>query len=156
MAHSNDRSAQIDALNDLLTRNYDAEKGYKEAAENVESPSLQQTFRELSQQRYNFGHELKQELTKLGGEPEKGSSIAAGLHRAWMDLRSALASNEESNILDECIRGEEAAVKTYESTLNDTAFSTETRMIVNRQYETIQRSLQDMRRLKNTYKTTNG
>lgn len=154
MAHKTENSAQIDALNDLLTRNYDAEKGYKEAAENVNSTSLKQTFSELSQQRYNFGHELKNELSKLGGTPEKGSSVAAGAHRTWMDLRAALASNEESAVLDECIRGEEKATDTYRDTLNDIAFSTDTRMVVNRQYETIQRTLADLKRLKETYKTT--
>ena len=149
-----ENKAQIDALNDLLTRNYDAEKGYKEAAENVDSTSLKQTFSELSQQRYNFGHEIKNELSKLGGKPDKGSSTASKAHRTWIDLRSAIASNEESAVLDECIRGEKKFVDTYRDTLNDTAFSTDTRMVINRQYETVQRALADLKRLKKTYKTT--
>ncbi len=153
MNHSTDKSAQIDALNDLLERIYDGERGYKEAADNVESTSLKQTFRELSQQRYNFGHELKQEITRMGGDPEKGSSVTSAIHRTWMDLKSAISSNEESNVLAECIRGDEAALERYENTLNDTAFSTDTRMVVNRQMETIQRTLQDLRRLQSTYGT---
>ena len=34
----------VSVLNDLLTKNYDAEKGYKEAAEKIEHTSLRAYF----------------------------------------------------------------------------------------------------------------
>ena len=46
-------------LNELLEKNYDAEKGYKKAAENVENTKLKQFFNEQAQKRYDFGHEIK-------------------------------------------------------------------------------------------------
>lgn len=145
------KDAQISGLNKLITTLYDGEYGYQEAASNVESISLKQTFTNIAQQRYNFGHEIKPQIAKLGGEVDKGSSVAAGLHRTWMDLKSAIAANEEAAILAECIRGEQAALETYEEVLNATAFSTETRMIIDRQLESIQRNLTEMKRLETAY-----
>ena len=49
-------------LNELLTKNYDAEAGYKKAAEMVSQPQLKQFFETQAQHRYDFGHELKTEI----------------------------------------------------------------------------------------------
>jgi uncharacterized protein (TIGR02284 family) len=117
----------------------------------VESVSLKQTFTNIAQQRYNFGHEIKPEIAKLDGEVDQGSSVAAGLHRTWMDLKSAIATNEETAILAECIRGEQSAIEAYEEVLKNTTFSTETRMIIDRQLESIQRNLTEMKRLETAY-----
>lgn len=110
---------QIEELNDIIAKSYDAEKGYKEAAENVESPELKKMFVEFAQQRYDFGHEIKDEIRKLGGEIEKGDTIASKVHRAWMDIRSAFAGNDESAILKEAIRGEKNALSNYEDALEE-------------------------------------
>ncbi len=111
------RENQVDVLNDLLAKSYDAEKGYREAADDVQAAHLKQMFREYSQQRNNFGRELKGIITSLGGEVEKGDTIASKLHRAWMDVKSAISSNEERNILEEVKRGEKNALSNYEDAL---------------------------------------
>ena len=142
---------QVDALNKLITTLYDGENGYKEAAEEVDSVSLATKFREISQQRYNFGHEIKPHITKLGGDVDKGGSVAAGAHRVWMDIKSVFSTNDEAAILNECIRGEESAVDTYKEVLNETSFSTDVRQVVTRQLETVERNLAEMRSLAATY-----
>jgi uncharacterized protein (TIGR02284 family) len=114
-----DRRDQVDVLNDLLHKSYDAEKGYLEAADNVESPHLKELFRKYSNQRSSFGSELKGLITSLGGEIDKGDTIASKIHRVWMDLKSALASNEEKNILEEVKRGEANALAHYEEALEE-------------------------------------
>ncbi|NNC69757.1 MAG: DUF2383 domain-containing protein, partial [Flavobacteriaceae bacterium] len=40
-------------LNELLEKNYDAEKGYKKAAENAQTNSLKNFFNRKAQERYN-------------------------------------------------------------------------------------------------------
>ena len=142
---------QISALNKLITCLYDGENGYKEAADEVESVSLATKFRELSQQRYNFGHAIKPEITKLGGTVDKGGSFTAGVHRVWMDIKEVFSTNDEAAILNECIRGEESAVETYREVLNETSFSTNARQVVTGQLEAIERTLAEMRTLAKTY-----
>ena len=109
----------VETLNDLIAKNYDAEKGYKEAAEDVDSPALKTMFKDYATQRYNFGHDLKDAIKQLGGEVEKGGTIGAAIHRAWIDLRSAIAGNDEAAVLKEAIRGENNALANYDEALND-------------------------------------
>ncbi len=142
---------QVDALNKLITTLYDGENGYKEAADEVESVSLATKFRELSQQRYNFGHAIKPEISKLGGTVDKGGSLAAGAHRIWMDIKEVFSTNDEAAILKECIRGEESAVETYREVLKETTFTTDTRQVVSGQLTAIEGTLAEMRTLAKTY-----
>jgi len=106
-------------LNDLLTRTYDAEKGYKLAQEKVNDPSLKTFLNEKVQQRYNFGHELKDEIANFGELPEKRGSIKGDLHRTWINLTATLSGNETERILEEVERGEKASLEEYNNILND-------------------------------------
>ncbi|THH42039.1 ferritin-like domain-containing protein [Neolewinella litorea] len=143
---------QTKGLNRLITTLYDGENGYKEAAEEVDSVSLATKFRELSQQRYNFGHEIKPFITKLGGKVDKGGSTGAALHRAWIDIKSALATQDEAAVLQECIRGDESAIETYRDVLTDTSYSSDVRQVITRQLETFERTVAELKQLKQTYK----
>ncbi|MGA8853430.1 MAG: PA2169 family four-helix-bundle protein, partial [Christiangramia sp.] len=62
-------------LNELLEKNYDAEKGYKLAAEKVKNQQLKSFFSKRAQERYDFGHELKSEIKNFGEDPDKGTSV---------------------------------------------------------------------------------
>src|SRR5690606_32036955 len=88
-------------------------------AEKVDSAELKELFMNYAQQRYDFGHQVKDEIRKLGGEIEKGDSIASKVHRAWMDLRAAFAANDDSAIIQEAIRGEKNALSHYEYSLEE-------------------------------------
>lgn len=128
----------VDALNQLLTRNYDAEKGYKKAAEDIENPTLREFFKDYSGQRYDFGHQIKDEIRKLGGEPEKGSSTKADLHRTWIDVKSIATGKDTEAVVKECIRGESKALEDYQETLRRNDLPQTTREVVQRQHDRIQ------------------
>lgn len=106
-------------LNDLLEKNYDAEKGYKFAAEKVKNTKLKSFFSERAQERYDFGHELKSEIRNFGEKPEKGTSLKGDIHRSWMNLKTTFSSDKEEALLEEAIRGEKAAVEEYNEVLED-------------------------------------
>ncbi|WP_281542155.1 ferritin-like domain-containing protein [Maribacter aestuarii] len=106
-------------LNDLLTRTYDAEKGYKLAQEKIDNPSIKKFLGDKIQQRYNFGHELKDEITKFGELPEKGGSLKGDIHRTWMNLTSSISSDDTERILEEVERGEKASLDEYNEILSD-------------------------------------
>jgi uncharacterized protein (TIGR02284 family) len=106
-------------LNTLLEKNYDAEKGYKYAAENAQNLQLKAFFSERAKERYDFGHELKTEIRDFGENPEKGSSFAGDAHRTWMNLKTSLSSNKDEAALEEAVRGEQTAAYEYEDVLKD-------------------------------------
>jgi len=107
----------IRALNDLSVRTYDAEAGYKEAAENVSHPQLRTMCNEFAQQRYTFGHEIKNCVSELGGTPQKGGSVEGKAHQVWINVKTAFASNDDAAVLKEINRGEETALKAYDNAL---------------------------------------
>ncbi|WP_046756233.1 ferritin-like domain-containing protein [Kordia jejudonensis] len=105
-------------LNDLLEKNYDAEKGYKKAAENAKSQNLKNFFERRASERYNFGHEIKAELKDLGQEIDKGGSIQGSAHRTWMDVKSWFSSDNDEAMLEAAITGEKAALSEYDELLS--------------------------------------
>ncbi len=129
-------------LNELLEKNYDAEKGYKKAAENVENSKLKQFFTEQSEQRNNFGHEIKAEIKNYGESPDKGGSTTGALHRTWMDIETAFTSNNEETILEEVQKGEKAAVEEYNEVINDTTLPPTTQQILTKHRDSIQSAWQ--------------
>lgn len=109
-------------LNELLEKTYDAEKGFKQAADKVENPDIKKFFTKRAQQRYDFGHELKAEIKAFGQSPDKGGSTTGTLHRSWINLKDMFSSNSEETMLEEVQRGEKAAIETYNDILHDTDF----------------------------------
>ena len=93
-------------LNELLTKNYDAEAGYKLAEENVKDNTLKEYFGRKAKERYDFGHQIKNEIKVYGESPDKGTSVAGDAHRLWMNVKSTISKNSEEAILEETIRGE--------------------------------------------------
>ena len=109
-------------LNELLERTYDAEKGFKQAAEKVDNKTIKQFFMDRAKQRYDFGHELKAEIKAFGQSPEKGGSAKGTLHRSWVDFKSLFSNNNEEAMLEEVNRGEKEAIETYNDILHDKEF----------------------------------
>lgn len=110
---------QVKILNNLISRCYDAEHGFKEAAEYTDSTHLSAIFKDYEKQRYDFGHELKKHIRSLGGEIEKGTSMIADVHRTWMDLKQTASANDDKAILEEVNRGEGYALNSYNKALED-------------------------------------
>ncbi len=129
-------------LNELLTKNYDAEKGYKKAAEIVDNVKLKQFFENEAQKRYDFGHELKSEIRNYGETPDKGTSFTGDAHRAWMDIKTTFTSNDDEAILAEVIKGEKAAVDEYTDIIHDTTLPPTTKSILSSHVTNIKTALQ--------------
>lgn len=146
-------SNQVNTLNKLITTLYDGENGYKEAAGEIDNVTLATKFRQLAQQRYDFGHEIKPFIRSFGGEVNKGGNVAASIHRVWMDLKAAVASNDEEAILNECIRGEESAVEAYVEALKGTTLTGAARETVIGQLEKISSALVTLRKMADSYAT---
>ena len=130
-------------LNDLLEKTYDAEKGYKLAKEKVKNPSIKKFLQDRENERNTYGLELKSEIMQYGEMPNKDGSFAGNLHRAWMNVKSAVASNEEEKILEEVERGEKASLEEYNEILSDKdlAFPPSTENLLMKQRNSIRDSI---------------
>ena len=133
----------VEQLNDLLTKAYDAEEGFNKAAERAEGhPALARFFKNQSDMRRSFGHDIKQSIAQYGGEPDKGSSVAAKAHQVWISVKDALSSDtDEEAVLEECVRGEKAALEEYDEKLKCLELPVDVRDLIASQRNSIANSL---------------
>lgn len=143
-----DRANAVNKLNQLLEKNYDAEKGYREAADNTKNELLQNLLKNEAEKRKDFGIKIKDEIAKIGGMPDKGNSQASKVHRTWMDVRAALAPNTDEAIIKECRRGEKNAIEEYEDVLKESELTVSSRKVVQQQREDITDTLHHLQEFK--------
>lgn len=140
-------------LNDLIETLKDGQEGFREAAEDVKSPNLQSMFREFSAQRSTFASELQSLARSLGeSEPETTGSTAGALHRGWINLKSALTTQDEHAVLAECERGEDSAVAAYRKALEGDGLPSHVRDIVQRQASEVKAAHDRVRAARDTAK----
>ena len=128
-------------LNELLEKNYDAEKGYLNSAENIDSSKLKIFFKKRASERSLFAKELRTEILSYGQIPEKDGSFKGSMHRNWMSLKSLFSSNNEEAILEEALRGEKASFNEYKEILKEDAFAPSTRKMLEEQKQKIQAAI---------------
>lgn len=138
-------------LNDLLERTYDAEKGFQNAAENVESTSLKEYFNSKAEQRKAFGYDLKTEIKSYAQDVDKGGSVEGSIHRAWMDLKSTFSSDNKEAMLEEAIRGEKKAINDYKEIIKENELPSSTKMLLENQVSKIESGLSTVKTLEDVY-----
>ena len=142
----------ISTINSLIETLKDGEKGFKEAADAVKDPQLKSLFQEYSQQRHRFATELQNQAQNLGEfKPEKSSSTAGAMHRAWIKWKSAVTSGDDKAILSECERGEDSAVHEYEEAMQD-GLTGQVRDLVSRQFTEIKSAHDRVKHLRDAAK----
>lgn len=109
-----------DKLNELLVKNYDAEKGYINAMKEVDNVSVKNFFKNRAEERSRFARRLRTEILTYGEIPEDTGSFKGIMHRNWMSLKATFSSNNEETILNEALRGEKASLEEYNELLNNT------------------------------------
>jgi uncharacterized protein (TIGR02284 family) len=142
----------ISTINGLIETLKDGEKGFKEASEAVKDPQLRSLFQQYSQQRHRFASELQAQARTLGeSKPEKSSSTAGVMHRAWINLKSAVTSGDDKAILSEVERGEDSAVHEFQDAMND-GLTGHVREIVSHQFTEIKSAHDRVKNLRDTAK----
>lgn len=136
----------IDTLNALIEVCRDGQYGYDKAKENIDNAMVRPLLERFSRRRGEFATELSAQVGNLGGVVEEGSTLMGSLHRGWIELKSALTSGDEASILDECVRGDKAAISAYENALNE-QLTLEVRPILEAQLKELQESVERLETL---------
>jgi len=110
------------ALQMLLQKNYDAEKGFKKAMTKTESDSLKEFLKRQALKHNRFATELDKEIRSLNETPKEQGSFTGKLSRAWMDIKVAVSGNHDEAIIEECVRGEKDSAEEYEEALDKNKF----------------------------------
>ena len=136
----------VSVLNDLIETCEDGIHGFQTASDAVANPTAKSLFTSRLPNIQRGASELKAEVRRLGGDPDERGTIAGDVHRAWINLKSAVTGKNEEAIVMECERGEEHAAHVYEDALQkDLPY--DTRAIVERQYRGVIENLERVRAL---------
>ncbi|MET3376466.1 uncharacterized protein (TIGR02284 family) [Variovorax boronicumulans] len=138
----------VDVLNDLLENTRDGEFGFRTCAEEVEAGRLKEVFASRAAQCQAAASQLVGLISTYGGKPADGGTAAGALHRGWVHLKGALGANSELSILEECERGEDAAVARYRKALKQ-SLPVAVRQILQVQAQGAQRNHDQIRDLRN-------
>lgn len=143
----------ISTINDLIETLKDGQEGFKQAAEAVKDSNLKSLFSEYSLQRSRFAGELQAQAIQMGeSKPEDGSSASGKMHRAWINLKSAITSGDDHAVLAECERGEDSAIKEFKEAIEGDGLSAPIRDIVSRQYSEVKSAHDRIRQLRDIAK----
>ncbi len=140
----------VSTLDGLIETCRDGEIGYKDAANGVQSTELKAIFTRFSAQRTQDISDLQAEVTRHGGDPQKGGSLAGALHRGWLNLKAAVTNQDDKAILDECERGEDVAVKAYKDALAK-ALPTHIQTLVDRQFAGVKQAHDQIKALRDSH-----
>ncbi len=109
----------IDKIQRLIQANLDSYKGFKEAANDVKNARLRELFSDIAMSRSRQAASLQTYVSWNNEEPEDDGTIRGDLHRAWLNVRSAINQGKEEVVLIEASRGEDHIKELYEDVLKD-------------------------------------
>ena len=109
----------IDVLNSLIEINNDRIYGYETASKEVEETDLKMLFANATETSIRIKAQLVAEVKNLGGKETESTTTSGKIFRIWMDVKSAVTGKDRKMILDSCVFGEDAAIKTYEEALGN-------------------------------------
>ena len=146
MPTTNDQT--VDVLNNLIETCKDVEYGFKSCADHCKSADLKTIFRRRSEDCAKGARELQTLVSRLGGKPETDSSASGTMHRGWVAVVGTLSGYSDEQMLNECERGEDAAMDRYRAALKE-PLPPDVMSVVQTQYEGVKRNHDQIRTLRN-------
>jgi uncharacterized protein (TIGR02284 family) len=145
----------IGLLNDLVETSHDGEYGFRECAEHVKSQDIKTLLSRRSDDCRTAVVELQALIRQCGGEADEGGTVSGAMHRGWVSVRGALSGYTDQAMLDECERGEDAALARYRKALKQDLPSS-VKAVVERQAQGVQRNHDQIKALRNSLKASAG
>jgi uncharacterized protein (TIGR02284 family) len=144
----------VDTLNDLIETCKDGEFGFTACAKHTNSSELRSVFLQRASECQTAAAELQPYVVQYGGKPDTGGSASGALHRGWVAVRGSLTGYSDHAMLEECERGEDAALARYRKALRDEDGLPEPlRALIQRQEQGVQRNHDQIKALRDRMKS---
>ncbi len=144
-----DNERIVSMLNGLIDISRDGAEGFRTCADDANDAELKLYFRNRAQSCEEAVNKLSTEVRRYGGNPDTSGTVTGTLHRAWVDLKTAMTNRDNLAVLEECERGEAAAVAAYENALWE-EMPGDLRALLEQQYEGAKRNHDRVRQLRDT------
>ena len=143
-----DNQDQISTLNGLIETTVDSVTGYEDSAKNVENERFREIFRSRADERQQVVQELRNEVRRLGGDPEESGSFMGRAHQRFEDLKAAITGRDEKSIINEVERGEDYIKGKFEAALEGDNLGAESREVVQRCFQSVREGHDQISQLK--------
>jgi uncharacterized protein (TIGR02284 family) len=140
-------SHDISVLNGLIETTIDSVDGYRRAAQEATSSRFSQQFLERANEREQIVSKLREEVRRLGGNPEDDGSVLASAHRAFLSLRDKITGTDDTAVVAEVDHGESYLNGKWETALQDGQLSPQTRQVIQQCYDSVREGRDTFRRL---------
>jgi len=147
-------SEEISTLNTLIATTIDSITGYENSAKDIDNQRLAEIFRQRANDRQQVVEDLRNEVRRLGGDPEDSGSFMGKTHQRLEDLKAAVTGKDEKTIIDTVENGEDYLKEKFETALNSDALSGEARSVVERCYQSVRSGHDQMSQLKHGMEST--
>jgi len=144
----------ISTLNDLIETCKDGEFGFQTCAKHTTAADLKSLFAQRALECQSAATELAPYVLQYGGEPEDGGTASGALHRGWTAVRGSLVGFSDQAMLDECERGEDAALARYRKALKEDELPPAIRAVIERQSLGVQRNHDQIKLLRDRLKAS--
>ncbi|MAT70795.1 MAG: histidine kinase [Planctomycetaceae bacterium] len=144
------KESTIAKLQDLIQANIDSYNGFHESAEELADERLSKLFREIGDCRSAQATELQNYVEINNEDAQDDGSVAAKLHRVWINIRGKLNGGDAHAILAEAERGEDHIKEAYEDVLTETAGSA-MNDVLTAQYAKVKEGHDKIRDLRDSY-----
>ena len=141
-------SDEISTLNTLIATTIDSITGYENSAKDIDNQRFAEIFRQRADERQQVVQQLREEVGRLGGNPEDDGSFLGKTHQRFEDLKAAITGQDEQAIINEVERGVDYLKGKFETALNSETLSGESRAVVERCYQSVRSGHDQMSQLK--------
>ncbi len=146
-----ENSKIVSVLNDLIETSRDGVAGFHTCAEGAKDSMLKAYFLARVQDCNEAVRELNVEVLHHDGKPAEHGNASGALRRAWINIRTAVTSNDDLAVLEECESAEDAALNAYRTALKE-PLPEHVRVLVQKQYEGAKHNHDRVRKLRDERK----
>lgn len=151
-----EHSSEISTLNTLIATTIDSITGYEDSAQNIDNERFREIFRQRASERQEVVRMLREEVRRLGGNPEDDGSFLGKAHQRFEDLKAAVTGRDEKSIINEVERGEDYLKEKWQAALQSGDLHGETHQLLERCYQSVKAGHDQMSQLKHGLETTSN
>lgn len=151
-----DTGHDISVLNGLIETTIDSVDGYRRSAQEATSSRFSAQFLERANEREQIVSKLREEVRRLGGNPEDDGSVLASAHRAFLSLKDKITGSDDQAIVAEVDHGESYLNGKWETALQDDRLSQQTRQVIQQCYDSVRQGRDTFRRMHEDMAGTSG
>lgn len=138
----------LDEVSKIIDINKDASDFYHDAQEKAKSPTVKDIFKDYEQLHKSVVIELQNYVSQKGGDPEAGNTFAGQAGEVWGKVRAALSPNVDESLITSLEEAEDRCIHSIDDAIANDDLSPETRVALKKQQETLHKSHDYMKIMK--------